>query len=90
MKQIHAIVHGKVQGVWFRAWTRDTAREIGVSGWVRNMADGNVETVAQGNKDLLHRFLERLNDGPPLARVTKIDTDWSDTEEEFSQFGVRR
>lgn len=89
MNELHAIIHGKVQGVWFRAWTRDTAREMGVTGWVRNMSDGNVEAVGQGDKALLMRFLERLYDGPPLARVTKIDSSMHEVESDFDSFEVR-
>lgn len=90
MRQLHAIVHGKVQGVWFRAWTRDTAREMGVTGWVRNLPDGNVEALAQGDDELLKSFEQRLWDGPPLARVTEIEAEWSDADEHFASFEVRR
>jgi len=69
MKQIHFTIHGKVQGVWFRAWTQDLAKEMGVTGWVRNMSDGNVEGTAMGDNELLAKFLDRLHDGQPLARV---------------------
>ncbi len=90
IKQMHAIVHGKVQGVWYRAWTRDAARETGVTGWVRNPPDGTVETVAQGDEALLRTFEERLWDGPPLARVTAIDLTWSEPETTLHSFEVRR
>jgi len=90
MTELHMTVFGKVQGVWFRAWTRDTAREMGVTGWVRNLPDGNVEALAQGNEELLARFMERLYDGPPLARVTKIDSSKHDVKTEFSSFEVTR
>ncbi|WP_341540072.1 acylphosphatase [Pseudodesulfovibrio tunisiensis] len=52
MKQVRAIIRGKVQGVWFRGWTRDTARELGLRGWVRNLPDGAVEAVAPGKAGL--------------------------------------
>lgn len=90
MKEMRFTVHGKVQGVWFRAWTRDAAREMGVSGWVRNMSDGNVEGVAQGDEPLLKKFLTRLHDGPPLARVTAVDTEWSDIDAPGNGFDIRR
>jgi len=90
IRQLHAIVQGKVQGVWFRAWTRDTAREMGVTGWVRNLPDGTVETLAQGDETLLTSFVQRLWDGPPLARVTDIETEWSDADEPPVGFQVRR
>nr|WP_287411033.1 acylphosphatase [Pseudodesulfovibrio sp.] len=90
MHQFHATIHGKVQGVWFRAWTRDTARELGVTGWVRNLPDGNVETLAQGNRELLSKFERDLWEGPPLARVTKINTTHSETDEIIPSFSIRR
>lgn len=89
MKELSFTVHGKVQGVWFRAWTRDMARELGVTGWVRNTSDGNVEGAAQGDAAQLDEFLIRLHDGPPLARVTKVDTRQTDAETPFIKFEVR-
>ncbi len=89
MKQMHFTVHGKVQGVWFRAWTQDLAKEMGVTGWVRNMTDGNVEGTAMGDDDLLVRFLDRLHDGPPLARVTKVDTTESEVDDIIDTFDIR-
>lgn len=89
MKQLHFTVHGKVQGVWFRAWTQDLASEMGLTGWVRNMTDGNVEGVAMGNEDLLFRFLDRLHDGPPLARVTKVDSTESKVDDIIDTFDIR-
>lgn len=90
MKELTFTVHGKVQGVWFRAWTRDTARELGVTGWVRNTSGGDVEGVAHGDDQQLDTFLERLHDGPPLARVTSVDANKGDTDTLFSGFEVRR
>jgi len=89
MKQIHFTIHGKVQGVWFRAWTQDLAKEMGVTGWVRNMSDGNVEGTAMGDNELLAKFLDRLHDGPPLARVTKVDTNESEVDDIIDTFDIR-
>ena len=89
MRQVHAIVHGKVQGVWFRAWTREMARETGVTGWVRNMPGHTVETLAQGSEEQLDRFMARLKHGPPLARVTEIHAERSDIETPLPSFEVR-
>ncbi len=89
MVELHAIVHGMVQGVWFRAWTRDLAREMGVSGWVRNRPDGGVEILARGERKQVEQFLDRLHDGPPLARVARIDTDWRETDQDSGRFDVR-
>jgi acylphosphatase len=90
MQQIHAIVHGKVQGVWFRGWTREVAFEIGVSGWVRNLPDGTVETLAQGKTDQLDQFETRLKQGPPLARVSGIDIKRTEVDALLPSFEIRR
>ena len=66
-------ITGKVQGVWFRDWAVDAARAIGVSGWVRNRADGSVEVYALGEPDLVERFTDRLREGSPASRVDRID-----------------
>jgi acylphosphatase len=66
-------ISGKVQGVWFRDWAVDAARAIGVSGWVRNRADGSVEAYALGEPDLVERFTDRLREGSPASRVDRID-----------------
>lgn len=67
------LVSGRVQGVMFRDWTIQAARAIGVSGWVRNRADGSVEIYAVGEPDLVDRLTDRLREGPPAARVDRID-----------------
>ena len=66
-------IEGKVQGVWFRDWTVQAARAIGVAGWVRNRANGSVEVYALGEPDLVERLTDRLREGPPAACVDRID-----------------
>jgi acylphosphatase len=67
-----AVVFGRVQGVGFRFFAERAAGEAGVAGWVRNRADGAVETVAEGEPDAVARYLERLRSGPPGSRVTSL------------------
>ena len=66
-------VHGKVQGVGFRWWARSVARRLGVTGTVRNLTDGSVEVRARGTEQLLARLRAELQEGPPVASVTRID-----------------
>jgi acylphosphatase len=66
-------VEGRVQGVFFRGWTIEAARVIGVSGWVRNRHDGSVEVYALGEPDLVERFTDRLREGSPASRVDQVD-----------------
>ncbi|HEX7854371.1 MAG TPA: acylphosphatase [Sphingobium sp.] len=68
----HLIISGLVQGVFFRAWTVETARSLGVQGWVRNCANGDVEAVVQGDEEIVIRLIEKLWIGPPAARVADI------------------
>ncbi|MEQ9490955.1 MAG: acylphosphatase [Alphaproteobacteria bacterium] len=70
---IHCIIHGKVQGVWYRAWTQQTAASKSLDGWVRNLPDGTVEAVFAGEETAVADMLEACRKGPPLSRVTGID-----------------
>jgi acylphosphatase len=66
-------IAGHVQGVFFREWTLSRAREIGVSGWVRNCSDGRVEAYAVGDKTQLERFASKLREGSPASRVDGLE-----------------
>ena len=68
-----AIVHGRVQGVFFRDTARQKARKLGLSGWVRNCADGTVEAVLEGDPHAVQEMLQELRSGPPRARVDRVD-----------------
>lgn len=80
MKRVHALISGRVQGVFFRVWTKKAAKEFGISGWVRNLPDGRVEIMAEGSKPKLEKFLELVKSGPRLSRVENIDAEWGDAE----------
>ncbi len=66
-------IHGKVQGVWYRAWTRETGNSLGLDGWVRNRRDGTVEALVIGAPDQVAAMIEACREGPPLAQVTEIE-----------------
>ncbi len=66
-------IHGKVQGVWFRAWTQETASRLGLQGWVRNRRDGTVEALFDGPNEAVDAMLEACREGPRLAQVTGIE-----------------
>jgi acylphosphatase len=84
--QLHLIIHGRVQGVGYRAWMVSRARALGVNGWVRNRREGTVEAVISGNADKIEQMLAACHEGPPAARVTKLEaSDWQgDVEVGFS------
>jgi acylphosphatase len=69
---MHCLVSGLVQGVWFRAGTNDTANQLGLSGWVRNLPDGRVEVMAFGSKEAVLELYEWLKKGPPRAKVEDL------------------
>ncbi len=72
-RKLRAIVAGRVQGVWFRAWTAEEARDLGIDGWVRNRRDGSVEAVFAGAAADVEAMLALWRRGPPLARVERIE-----------------
>lgn len=82
-------VSGRVQGVGFRYTTQRVASGMGLDGWVRNRPDGTVEAWAQGGKEVVDRFLEFVEQGPPAARVTDIDTSVVAPDPGLSGFKVR-
>jgi len=73
MTSKHLVIHGSVQGVFYRAWTGQTALSLGLDGWVRNVTDGTVEVLVYGPDDAVNRLIELCRNGPPAASVTKID-----------------
>lgn len=73
MKAERVLIHGKVQGVWFRAWTVEQARRRRLAGWVRNRADGTVEAVFAGEAAAVEAMIEACRTGPKHARVTEIE-----------------
>lgn len=77
-------VEGRVQGVGFRMFVRQAARDLGISGWVRNLPDGAVEAFGQGQAGELERFEKLLGQGPPLARVDALVADQRDTTDAAS------
>ena len=85
----HVFVSGRVQGVYFRASTRDTAREHGVDGWVRNLDDGRVEAVFEGAPDVVETLVEWCETGSPAARVEDVTVDY-ETALDLDSFRVRR
>ncbi len=89
IRRLHATIHGRVQGVGFRAFTASSASRLGLEGWVRNRYNGTVETVAEGDQDQLQAFLRELHRGPGPANVTRVDTDWLDATGEFNSFRIK-
>lgn len=86
MKQAHIYISGFVQGVGFRAYTKSKAKKLGITGWVRNLKDGRVEGVFQGEKTVVEKLLKICKRGPFFARVNNIVVEWEDVDEKFTEF----
>lgn len=85
----HIYIYGRVQGVFFRSTTKEWADELGVTGWVRNLPDGRVEAVIEGDKEKVSELIDLMKKGPPLAIVEKIDVKWEKYKGEYKLFIVK-
>lgn len=86
----HLIIKGKVQGVWYRGSTQDAAQRIGgLSGWVRNLPDGDVEAVMEGARTQVEALISWCRSGPPHARVDAVDIRWEPPSGNYTTFDVR-
>ncbi|MBF0119841.1 MAG: acylphosphatase [Desulfobacterales bacterium] len=84
----HAIIHGRVQGVCYRAETKYEADRLKVCGWVKNKRDGTVEAYFSGDKGAVEAIIEWCKEGPPYARVYKIDVKWEEYKDKFKSFEI--
>jgi len=87
--KVHVIIVGRVQGVWFRASTKQKAEQLGINGWVRNTAEGHVEAVFEGDDKIIDEMLDWCMNGPRLARVDDIKIRKEKSSNEFDEFLVR-
>lgn len=88
-KRIHAIIRGRVQGVFFRKYTQEQANNLKLSGWVRNLPDRSVETVFQGEKKTVEQMLTWLYKGSPYSQVTEVISNEEKVSAELTDFTVR-
>ncbi len=89
MKTQRLLIHGRVQGVWFRESMRSEALRLNVTGWVRNTPDGTVEAVVQGEDDAVDALIEWAHRGPPQARVDRVEVEAGVSLGSFSGFDKR-
>lgn len=88
-RRAHVHVRGRVQGVNFRYYTMQEARKLGVTGWVRNLIDGRVEAIFEGEDEAVESMVNWCRHGPPSAAVEDVEVLWVEPTGEFSDFGVR-
>ncbi len=88
-QRAHIFVSGKVQGVFFRDNTKKKAESLGVSGWVRNLPDGRVEAVFEGEKEGVEKMTDWVRQGPAFAKVENLRVEKEDYKGEFQEFRIR-
>ncbi|MFP4588512.1 MAG: acylphosphatase [Candidatus Acetothermia bacterium] len=88
-KRVHLTISGHVQGVYFRANARDRAKRLGVKGWVKNLPNGDVEAVMEGEEKSLRDMISWCQKGPPMARVDGVDVAWRKFENQFDDFRIK-
>ena len=88
-KRIHVFYSGRVQGVGFRFTTERVALSLGIMGWVKNLPDGRVEVVSEGEEAKLVLFLEKIKNGPMKPYIRGVEVAWQKAKGEFDDFGLR-
>ncbi len=85
----HLLIDGRVQGVFYRAFTRNTAARLGLNGWVKNLYDGRVEAVFEGSRELIELAVNECKKGPPGSYVADIEITWEDYSGQYKGFEIR-
>jgi len=88
-KRAHLIIHGNVQGVFFRAYLRERAEQHQLTGWAKNTFDGNVEVVLEGEESAVKQVVKWCHSGPSEAEVKKVDEKWEKATGEFQDFSIQ-
>jgi len=84
----HVLISGRVQGIGFRFFVSSVARRRGLKGYVRNLDDGRVEILLQGDEEVIKETLEIIKSGHPLAKINKIEVNWKNKGENFEDFQI--
>lgn len=85
----HVFIDGKVQGVYFRSYLSDKADESDITGWVKNLSDGRVEAVFEGEEENVVKMIDFCKEGPPGAKVVDLKVDWFEYTGEFNSFSMK-
>jgi len=88
-KRLHLLIRGRVQGVFYRASSRDIAVNLSLTGWAKNNLDGSVEIIAEGDENDLKDFLKWAKKGPENAEISEIKEEWLPFKDEFDDFEIR-
>ena len=88
MQQVHVLISGKVQGVFYRTSCLEVAQKLGLTGWVKNLSTGQVEVLAQGEKEKLEKLIEWCREGPAGAKVSSVEVRWDEIINKFENFFI--
>jgi acylphosphatase len=88
-KRAHVFISGKVQGVYYRSYAEDAARRLGIRGWIRNLRDGRVEAVFEGEDEAVEEMIRWCWQGSPMSRVDEVEVEWEPYRGEFQDFSIR-
>jgi acylphosphatase len=88
MVEMTCVITGGVQGVAYRTYAQDSATELGLVGYVKNMSDGSVQVVAQGSPEVLKEFVEYLHEGSLMSEVSGVAVDWGSMQKLYSEFSI--
>ncbi len=89
VQAVRLIISGRVQGVFFRAYTKEVADSLGLKGFVRNLKDGSVEVIAVGDEDRIKKFIAWCKKGPRNAKVEDVKIKYTEIKEDFKEFEIR-
>ena len=89
MKRVRVFISGRVQGVFFRAYTQEEAKKLGIKGWVRNLPDGRVEAVFEGDEKAVEEMIKWCHKGSPQSKVEKVEVIEEPYKGEFSDFFIK-
>lgn len=88
-KRVHAFYSGRVQGIGFRVTAEETARDLGIVGWIKNLRDGRVELIAEAEQETLERFLREIQGGSLKNFIKHVEVSWSSATDTFEEFEIR-
>jgi len=86
---VHVVISGRVQGVWFRANTKQKAEQLGMTGWVRNTADGKVEALFEGDEKHIQEMIDWCHRGPPMAQIDNVEITEQSSSNGFDGFSIK-
>lgn len=87
--RVHVFIKGKVQGVFYRSWIKTNALELGLTGFVKNLEDGRIEAIFEGQKVKVEEMIGKCKEGSRASEVTHVDVIWEDAKEDYSDFVIQ-